>query len=111
MVFHCNGDAWNEAQLVEVPKEGRFLAGNALDDSLLGGSKGGKLPKMLGGHGEICRRDGITVWIAGRLPKGAGHTGFKIFRDYMLQAAGFLVDFIPGIAQGLDQVSFQEAVR
>jgi hypothetical protein len=55
-------------------------------------------------------RDGVAVRVAVGMAECGGNTGFELFGDDVFEAAGLLVDFVPGVAKGLYQPGFEQAV-
>ena len=61
-------------------------------------------------HDQFGIRDGVAVRVVGGMAEGGSHARFEIFRDDVLQAAGFLVDFVPTVSERLHQPGFEQAV-
>ncbi len=70
----------------------------------------GAVDSVLGGHGAVQSGDAVAVGIAGGIIELGGDAGFKFFRDKVLEAFGFVMEFVKGIMKHFKEESFDESV-
>ena len=58
----------------------------------------------------VCRRNGVAMGIHVRIVQGLGHPFHQGVRDCVLQTLGLVVDGVPGVAQELHQIGFDQTV-
>lgn len=99
-----------QAGIVDEAEEFRVLAGNAGDAR---GYAGGQLRKrkgMRGGHAPGSGRDGIAMGINTRVAEEGIEAFDEAVGPGMLEELGFLMDFRPIEAEGVDEEHLDEAV-
>jgi len=65
---------------------------------------------VLWGHGAVEGGDAVAVGVAGGVVELGGDAGFEFFGDEVLEALGFVVQFVEGIIQDFEEEGFDEAV-
>ena len=58
----------------------------------------------------VCRRDGVAVGIHVRVVQRVGHPFHQGIGNRVLQTLGLFMDRVPGVAQELHQIGFDQAV-